>query len=235
MYEWCMTEKWDASNPVHKKIAHDIELGDGIPEMRSIDRCRQAIKTVGYEIVHEEDLADRGESVIILALIFDVGYWWSMTVAWQWGPLVLLFDRKFENGTNLVGSRYSVRPSPLPRSRNLRWPGDSDRCTAGGWLDGDVDWLEKVFGYSRSSVSFPKVPGTFKRLSRSLPMLLSCVFQPRLSSSRTGELTFDDLRPELNKTFSLPWCSSSARSPRTRTTKPLSLYPLSPLDTPSLH
>lgn len=56
-----MTEKWDSSNPTHKKIAHDIELGDGIPEMRSIDRCRQALQTVGYEIVHEEDLADRGE------------------------------------------------------------------------------------------------------------------------------------------------------------------------------
>ncbi|GAA5829011.1 hypothetical protein JCM5353_000869 [Sporobolomyces roseus] len=92
MYEWCMTEKWDASNPVHKKIAHDIELGDGIPEMRSIDRCRQAIKTVGYEIVHEEDLADRGDEVPwYYSLTGDLRMaqtWWDLATLWRmtgWG------------------------------------------------------------------------------------------------------------------------------------------------------
>ncbi|KAE8182857.1 hypothetical protein CF328_g8374, partial [Tilletia controversa] len=29
LYEWCMTDEWDASNPEHKRIAHGIEIGDG--------------------------------------------------------------------------------------------------------------------------------------------------------------------------------------------------------------
>lgn len=58
-----MTDKWDPSNAEHKKIAHGIEVGDGIPEMRSIADSRTALKNVGFEIVHEEDLADRPEYV----------------------------------------------------------------------------------------------------------------------------------------------------------------------------
>ncbi|GAA5987990.1 hypothetical protein JCM5350_007851 [Sporobolomyces pararoseus] len=92
MYEWCMTEKWDASNPTHKKIAHDIELGDGIPEMRSIDRCRQALQTVGYEIVHEEDLADRGDEVpwyySLTGNLKMAQTWWDLATLWRmtgWG------------------------------------------------------------------------------------------------------------------------------------------------------
>jgi sterol 24-C-methyltransferase len=58
-----MTDKWDPSNPHHKKIAHGIEVGDGIPEMRNIAASRNALKTVGFEILHEEDLADRPDPI----------------------------------------------------------------------------------------------------------------------------------------------------------------------------
>lgn len=63
VYEWCMTDAWDPKNPEHKRIAHGIEVGDGIPEMRSIQNARNALKTVGFEILHEEDLADRGDKI----------------------------------------------------------------------------------------------------------------------------------------------------------------------------
>lgn len=29
VYEWCMTDKYDASNPYHKKVAHGIEVSFG--------------------------------------------------------------------------------------------------------------------------------------------------------------------------------------------------------------
>lgn len=58
-----MTDKWDPSNPSHKELAHKIEIGNGIPEMRSISRSREALKNVGFEIIHEEDLADRPDDV----------------------------------------------------------------------------------------------------------------------------------------------------------------------------
>lgn len=63
VYEWCMTDKYDASIPHHRKIAHGVELGNGIPEMRTIENARNALKTVGFEMVHDEDLADRGDEI----------------------------------------------------------------------------------------------------------------------------------------------------------------------------
>ncbi|KAL8292605.1 hypothetical protein RQP46_001217 [Phenoliferia psychrophenolica] len=63
VYEWCMTDNWDPKDPVHKDIQHGIEVGDGIPEMRSIKVCREALLKVGFTIEHEEDLADRDDAV----------------------------------------------------------------------------------------------------------------------------------------------------------------------------
>lgn len=63
VYEWCMTDKWDESNPHHKEVAHGIEVGDGIPEMRTLHAARKALKAVGFEIEHEEDLAARPDDV----------------------------------------------------------------------------------------------------------------------------------------------------------------------------
>jgi sterol 24-C-methyltransferase len=54
-----MTDAWDPSIPEHKAVAHGIEVGDGIAEMRTYAAARKALNTVGFEILHEEDLADR--------------------------------------------------------------------------------------------------------------------------------------------------------------------------------
>lgn len=64
VYEWCMTDRYDPSVPYHRKISHGIELGNGIPEMRKIDNARQALKTVEFEILHDEDLADRPDEIV---------------------------------------------------------------------------------------------------------------------------------------------------------------------------
>jgi hypothetical protein len=58
-----MTDTWDPSIPRHKEIAHGIEVGDGIPEMRTIAQARKALKAVGFEVEYEEDLADRPDPV----------------------------------------------------------------------------------------------------------------------------------------------------------------------------
>ncbi|KAI0070904.1 delta-sterol C-methyltransferase [Panus rudis PR-1116 ss-1] len=63
VYEWAMTDRWDPSIPEHKELAHQIEIGSGIPEMRSIQKARNALKTVGFEILHEEDLAERPDEI----------------------------------------------------------------------------------------------------------------------------------------------------------------------------
>ena len=63
VYEWAMTDEWNPSIPEHKAVAHQIEIGNGIPEMRPIRIAREALKTVGFQIEHEEDLAARPDPV----------------------------------------------------------------------------------------------------------------------------------------------------------------------------
>ena len=58
-----MTDDWDPSIPEHKELAHQIELGNGIPEMRPLRLAREALKTVGFQIEHEEDLAERPDPI----------------------------------------------------------------------------------------------------------------------------------------------------------------------------
>lgn len=58
-----MTPEWDATNPTHKQIAHEIEISSGIPEMRILSRARDAFDNVGFEVLHEEDLAERPDPI----------------------------------------------------------------------------------------------------------------------------------------------------------------------------
>lgn len=58
-----MTEDWDPSIPKHKELAHRIELGDAIPEMRPIKQARQALEHVGFVIELSEDLSMRLDPV----------------------------------------------------------------------------------------------------------------------------------------------------------------------------
>lgn len=63
VYEWCMTDAWDPSIPSHKELAHQIEFGNGIPEMRTLERARQAMANVGFQLEHDEDLAERSDDI----------------------------------------------------------------------------------------------------------------------------------------------------------------------------
>ncbi|CAN6476353.1 unnamed protein product [Victoria cruziana] len=56
-HEWCMTDSYDPSNPEHQAIKSEIELGNGLPDIRTTEQCLDALKNVGFEIVREMDLA----------------------------------------------------------------------------------------------------------------------------------------------------------------------------------
>jgi sterol 24-C-methyltransferase len=62
-YEWVMTDSWDPTDPEHREVAHGIEVGDGIAEMRTMRQAQKALRTVGYEVLHEEDLAERPDPI----------------------------------------------------------------------------------------------------------------------------------------------------------------------------
>lgn len=59
VYEWLMTEKYDNDNLHQREIRLGIEQGDGISNMDTIPVALKAIKDAGFELIHNEDLADR--------------------------------------------------------------------------------------------------------------------------------------------------------------------------------
>ncbi|KAM0937630.1 putative sterol 24-C-methyltransferase [Dioscorea sansibarensis] len=56
-YEWCMTDNFDPNNQIHQRIKAEIELGNGLPDIRSTNQCLEALKLAGFEVVSEMDLA----------------------------------------------------------------------------------------------------------------------------------------------------------------------------------
>ena len=127
VYEWCMTDSWDPSIPEHKALAHEIELGNGIPEMRPLAKAREAIKKVGFRIEHEEDLAERPDAVPwyypLEGDIFKAQTAWDYFTVWRmsWsGKLVthnalrlLEFFRVVPKGTWEVGETLRIAGDAL--------------------------------------------------------------------------------------------------------------------------
>ncbi|CAG8791742.1 8033_t:CDS:2, partial [Gigaspora rosea] len=56
-YEWCTTDKYDPTNPEHRRIIRGVEYADGIPELFPTHVALQALKNVGFEIEFAQDLA----------------------------------------------------------------------------------------------------------------------------------------------------------------------------------
>jgi sterol 24-C-methyltransferase len=63
VYEWLMTEKYDNDNPRHREIRLGIELGDGISNMEKISVAVDAMKTAGFQLEVNEDMADRDDEL----------------------------------------------------------------------------------------------------------------------------------------------------------------------------
>eukprot|EP01119_Soliformovum_irregulare_P024250 TRINITY_DN864_c0_g2_i1.p1 TRINITY_DN864_c0_g2~~TRINITY_DN864_c0_g2_i1.p1 ORF type:complete len:376 (+),score=79.42 TRINITY_DN864_c0_g2_i1:1-1128(+) len=56
-YEWCVTDEYDATNPVHQEIKKNIEIGDGLPNLDSTEDVLAALQKCGFELVEHKDLA----------------------------------------------------------------------------------------------------------------------------------------------------------------------------------
>eukprot|EP00246_Nothoceros_aenigmaticus_P006168 TRINITY_DN18951_c0_g1_i1.p1 TRINITY_DN18951_c0_g1~~TRINITY_DN18951_c0_g1_i1.p1 ORF type:complete len:344 (+),score=41.99 TRINITY_DN18951_c0_g1_i1:158-1189(+) len=60
-YEWCMTSAYDPKNSEHQQIKAAIEVGDGLPDIRTTKQCLAALHDAGFEVLLEEDLAQTGQ------------------------------------------------------------------------------------------------------------------------------------------------------------------------------
>ncbi|KKA22303.1 Sterol 24-C-methyltransferase [Rasamsonia emersonii CBS 393.64] len=63
VYEWLMTDDYDNDNPEHRRIRLGIEQGNGISNMVKISEALRAIKAAGFELIHNEDLAQRPDKI----------------------------------------------------------------------------------------------------------------------------------------------------------------------------
>ena len=63
VYEWLMTDNYDNNNLEHRDIRLAIEEGNGISNMVTISEGLAAMKAAGFELLHDEDLSKRGDSI----------------------------------------------------------------------------------------------------------------------------------------------------------------------------
>lgn len=98
VYEWLMTQAYDNANPHHRQIRLGIEQGDGISNMEKIEVALAAIKAAGFELLHNEDLADDEHEkkdyapwywplvgqLKYVGSVFDLFYVVRMTRAFRW-------------------------------------------------------------------------------------------------------------------------------------------------------
>jgi sterol 24-C-methyltransferase len=145
-----MTDTWDPSIPEHKEIAHQIELGNGIPEMRPLQMAREALKTVGFQIEHEEDLAARPDPIPwyypLEGDISKAQTLWDYITVWRmsWSGQLVSHNaiRVMEwfgfvpKGTHDVGESLKVAGESLVVSgqKKVRKFGVWTRCMANGFL-----------------------------------------------------------------------------------------------------
>ncbi|KAJ7810854.1 delta-sterol C-methyltransferase [Mycena olivaceomarginata] len=134
VYEWCMTDNWNASDPAHAALQHEIELGNGIPEMRPLASVGAALETVGFDVEHTEDLAERDDAVpwyyplegdvrkaqtfwdyLTVARISPLGKFLTHNVVW-----VMELLRLLPKGTHDVGEALRLAAGALVRGGELK-------------------------------------------------------------------------------------------------------------------
>jgi sterol 24-C-methyltransferase len=56
-YEYCLTDRFDAQDPLHLKIKADIELGGGLLNIDDQQMVDDALRTVGFEVLETRDVS----------------------------------------------------------------------------------------------------------------------------------------------------------------------------------
>ncbi|MCY3912849.1 MAG: methyltransferase domain-containing protein [Chloroflexi bacterium] len=58
-YEYCMTDRFDAQDPLQRRIMHDMQLGGGLPVIDDVGTVDRALRSVGFEVLETRDLAQQ--------------------------------------------------------------------------------------------------------------------------------------------------------------------------------
>ncbi len=58
-YEYCMTDRFDAQDPIQRRIKHDMQLGGGLPVIDDMATVDRALRSVGFEVLETRDLTQQ--------------------------------------------------------------------------------------------------------------------------------------------------------------------------------
>lgn len=97
VYEWVMSDRYDESNPEHRKIAYEIEVGDGIPKMFPAQVARDALRNVGFEVTLAKDLAEEPNEVP-----------WYYPLTGEWKYVQTLADLATFFRTSFFGRKFTT-------------------------------------------------------------------------------------------------------------------------------
>lgn len=149
-YEWCLTDRYDASNAEHVRVKKQIEEGDGLPDIATTHHCLEALKEAGFDILEERDLAldDYGGSQSPETGAYSTqrdararskgGKPWMLPLLPSWNP----FTQRFQfNWFGLHLTKYSLkvmeflRLAPVGTSRTqIMLQAGGIGCSRGGEL-----------------------------------------------------------------------------------------------------
>ena len=61
-YEWIVTDKYDDTNAEHRRVKHEIEKGDALPNLENAAHVVSALKAAGFEVLDAYDAIARMEN-----------------------------------------------------------------------------------------------------------------------------------------------------------------------------
>lgn len=61
IYEWCLTDRYEAGNPTHEKLKRDIEEGNGLPDIWSMEGTLECFDQAGFRVLDVQDRALQGD------------------------------------------------------------------------------------------------------------------------------------------------------------------------------
>ena len=56
-YEYCLTDRFDAADPDHRRLKAELELGGGLPDIARPHEIDDVLREVGFELTEARDLA----------------------------------------------------------------------------------------------------------------------------------------------------------------------------------
>jgi len=61
IYEWCLTDRYDASLAEHVKAKQNIEEGNGLPDIWTVTETRKCFEDTGFHVLDVQDRAFEGD------------------------------------------------------------------------------------------------------------------------------------------------------------------------------